>query len=144
MAAIRFRFVVLALALASSGCGGDPAASLEDDRIAAYAAYNEASTAFASKDYAGAEAKLALALQANVLNPDVYCEATAKYAVCLAAAGKYPEATAELDKLGPAAPNQGEIFAARAFIFKKQGKVAEANAAMAKARQYNRAIKEFM
>jgi thioredoxin-like negative regulator of GroEL len=106
MAAIRFRFVFLALALTSLGCGGDPAASLQDARIAANAAYNEAVTAFASKDYAGAEAKLAAALQANVLNPDVSCEATAKYAVCLAAAGKYPEAMAELDKLGPAAPGR--------------------------------------
>jgi tetratricopeptide (TPR) repeat protein len=143
MAAIRIRFVFLALALTSLGCGGDPAASLQDARIAANAAYNEAVTAFASKDYAGAEAKLAAALQANVLNPDVFCDATAKYAVCLAAAGKYPEAMAELDKLGPAAPNQAAIFAARSFILKKQGKVAEANVALAQAKRLDRMIKEF-
>jgi tetratricopeptide (TPR) repeat protein len=126
-----------------AGCGGNAGAKLEDSRKAAYAAFNAAVEAFKSGDYAAAEPKLTEALDLHVLNPDVYCEATAKRAVCWGASGKYDEALAELDQLGPAAPNQAEICAARAYIFKKQGKPAQANAAMAQARKFDRNLKEF-
>ncbi len=129
-------------ALFAAGCGA-PGSEHEDDRITAYSAYSEALTAFDAKDYATAEPKLTAALAAGVLNPDVYCQAIVRQAVCWGAAGKYAEALAELDKLGAQAPNQAEIFAARAFILGKQGKAADARMALAKARQINRTIPEF-
>jgi len=125
------------------GCGNSAGFDLEDSRRAAYAAFNDAAERFSHGDYAAAEPKLVAALVDGVLNPDVYCEATAKLAVCRGAAGKYDEALAELDKLGPAAPNQAEIYAARSFILKKQGKLAEATAALARARRFDRTVKEF-
>ena len=57
--------------------------------------------------------------------------------------GKFDEALALLTSLEQGAPNLDQVFAARAFVLKKQNKLAEANAALAKARQYNRTIKEF-
>jgi predicted Zn-dependent protease len=115
----------------------------EEARRAASVAYGEGLQAFDSGDYATAEPKLTAALDANILNPDFYCFATVRRAVCWAAAGKATEAVAELDKLGMAAPNQDEILAARSFIFKKQGNVAASRAALAKARLLNKQIKEF-
>jgi hypothetical protein len=114
-----------------------------DARAAAYAAYNEATAAFKSKDYAAAEPKLASALESRLLNPDVFCEATVLRSVCLASTGKYDEATAALDSLGPGASNIDQIFAARSYILAKQGKLAESRAALAKARQANRTVAEF-
>lgn len=133
----------LIAAVTLPGCGGDAGAKLEDTRKAAYAAFNAAVESFNAGDYAAAEPKLTEALDLNGLNGDVFCDATTKRAVCWGASGKYDAAIADLDKLGAAAPNQGEIFAARAFILKKQGKAAQANAAMAQARKFDRTIKEF-
>jgi tetratricopeptide (TPR) repeat protein len=128
--------------LVAAGCGA-PGSEYGDDRATAYATYGEALTAFDAKDYATAEPKLAAAIEPRLLNPDVYCEAVVRLAVCWGATGKYAEALAELDTLGSQAPNQAEIFAARAFILGKQGKAADARMALAKARQINRTIQEF-
>lgn len=137
----HLRLALLGSTVALIGCGtGD---DLVVDRQTAYAAYEAGLTAFAAKDYPTADGKLTTAIDAHVLNPDFYCFAVAKRAVCWAAAGKYAEASTELDNLGPAAPNQAEIFAARSFILKKQGKLAEANAALAQAKRWDRTIKEF-
>ena len=112
------------------------------DRKTAYEAYDAGLTAFAAKDFPTADAKFTIAIDAGVLNPDFYCFAVTKRALCWAVAGKYDEALAELDKLGAGASNPDEVLIARSYIYKKQGKLAEANAALAKARQYNRTIKE--
>jgi tetratricopeptide (TPR) repeat protein len=140
---IAIRITALALALPIAGCGGAPGAQLEATRRAANDALREAIVDFASKNYAAAEPKLTAALTEGGLNPDLWCEAMAKRAVCWGAAGRYDEALAELNRIGSAAPNQAEIFAARSFIFKKQGKLAEANAALAQAKRWDRTIKEF-
>jgi tetratricopeptide (TPR) repeat protein len=137
----RLRLACLGF-LVAAGCSA-PGSENEDARVSAYAANADGLKAFAAKDYATAEPALVSAVDAGVLNPDIYCQAIVRIAVCRGAAGKYDEALAELDKLGPAAPNQDEIFAARAFILAKQGKAADARTALAKARQINRAVQEF-
>ena len=57
-------------------------------------------------------------------------------------AKRIPERADDVAELGPAADNQAAIFVARSFIFKKQGKAAESRAALAKARTFERLIKE--
>jgi hypothetical protein len=128
--------------LGAVGCGST-AAEHETGRKAAYAAYNEALRAYDAKNYSAAEPQFTAAIEARGLNPDIYCSAVAKRAACWAVAGKLPEALAELEQLGPAASNMDEILALQSFIFKKQGKAAEARAAFAKARRINPRIQEF-
>lgn len=137
----RLRLACLGF-LVAAGCSA-PGSENEGARVNAYAANSEALQAFAAKDYATAEPLFAAAIEGGVINPDVYCQAVVRLAVCRGAAGQYDEALAELDKLGPAASNQDEIYAARAFILGKQGKAADARTALAKARQYNRTVQEF-
>ncbi len=137
------RSLVVVVALASClGCGGKSAANLKSLRETASEAYADGLKTFAAHDYATAEQKFSIALGGG-LDADQFCIATTKRAVCWAAAGKVDEALAELDRLGSNVSNPDEVEAARAFVFKKQGKIAQANAAMAKARRYNRTIKEF-
>jgi hypothetical protein len=137
----RLRLACLGF-LVAAGCSA-PGSENEDARVSAYAANAEAIKAFGAKDYAAAEPGFVAAIDSGVLNPDIWCQAVVRLAVCRGAAGKHDEALAELDKLGPAASNQDEIYAARAFILGKQGKAADARVALAKARQLNRAIQEF-
>ncbi len=133
-------FAVLTLA-SSCGCGGS--SELAHTRETAHAAVQEGQAAFASRDFATTAAKLAPAVASGMLNVDVYCQATVELAIAYAADGKYDEALAALDKLTAEAPNQAEIFAARSFVFKKQGKSREAAAALQQARKLNPRIKEY-
>jgi tetratricopeptide (TPR) repeat protein len=114
-----------------------------DARRAAYIAYDEGLTAFAARNFAAAEPKFTAAIDAGLLNPDSYCQAVAKRALCWAVANKFDEALADLDKLGPAAANEVDVLVARSFILKKQGKTAESRAALAKAKKINPAVQEF-
>lgn len=124
------------------GCGA-PGEQMAEARISAYQSYDEAEKAFLARDYATAEPKYAAALSGGGLNADLYSDALVKHALCLAVGGKTSEASAALDKLEPEAINLDQIYVARSFIFKKQGKAAESRAALAKARQYNRTVQEF-
>jgi tetratricopeptide (TPR) repeat protein len=130
------------LILAAIGCSS-PGSQHEDLRRSAYTVYSEALDAFKAKNYSAAEPKLTATIDGGGLNPDIYCNAVAKRALCWASAGKYNEALADLDKLGPAASNLDEVYAVRSYILRKQGKAAESRAALAKARRYNPSTQEF-
>jgi tetratricopeptide (TPR) repeat protein len=136
------RIVFAFLATSALGCSA-PGEEHEDLRRTAYANYGEGLHAFESNDRATALTKLTAALEGGGLNPDVACDARVKRAVCLAGAGKYDEALADLEKNGPGASNPEAVEGARSYIYRKQGKAAEAQAALAKARRYNPRIQEF-
>jgi outer membrane protein assembly factor BamD (BamD/ComL family) len=130
------------LVLAAMGCSS---ANEEhaDDRRSAYAHYNEAVAAFASKDFATAEANLTSAIDAHGLNPSAYSDAMAKRAYCHAKAGKFAEANADLEKLGPSPENLDQVLVVRSYILRKQGKAAESRTSLAKAKRLNPAVREF-
>ena len=130
------------LMLAAVGCSsaGEEHA---DDRRSAYAQYNEALAAFASKDYTTAEAKLTAAIDAHGLNPSAYSDAIVKRVFCRAKAGNFDEANADLEKLGPSPENLDQVLAVRTYILRKQGKVAESRTTFAKAKRLNPTVQEF-
>jgi Tfp pilus assembly protein PilF len=138
------RFVVLGAVccVALAGCGRQ-SKQVASRREQASALAGEGLTAFQNRDFATAIAKLSDPVDHGGLNVDAYCSAAVKLAVAYGHEGKYPEAEALLLKLEQGAPNLDEIYAARAFLLAKQGKAGESRAALAKARQYNRTIKEF-
>ena len=146
MLPVRNSFALLVrtslVASLSLGCSS-PADKLEDVRRSAQAEYDAAETDFSGRNYAAAGPKFDAALTLGGLNPDLYCEATVKRAVCWAATGKTAEAISELDRLEPGAPNLDQIYAAKSYALAKQGKAAESRAALAKARQANRTVQEF-
>lgn len=133
---------MLLLVAMIAGCSY-PGESQEDARRAAAEAYNVGLTAFNSKDFTAAEPALTQAMDVGGLNPDLLVDATIKRAVCWAATNKPGEALAELDKMETWGVSPDELNAARSYVLAKQGKVAESRAALAKARQFNRAVQEF-
>ena len=136
------RDAVLLIAALAAGCNS-PADKLEDSRRTGQQLCNEGLASFAQKDFTTAEQKLTQAITQATLNPDTYSDVAVKRAVCLGAIGKADDAIAELQKLEAGAPNLDQIYAARSYVLAKQGKVAESRAALAKAKQFNRAVQEF-
>jgi Tfp pilus assembly protein PilF len=132
-----FLFIIVA-----AGCSY-PGEKQEDARRIAAEAYDKAQKAFTSKDYAAAETSLTEAINAGGLNPDLLVDATVKRAVCWGATGKPVEAIESLQQIESWGEQQDLVFAARAYVLAKQGKLAESRAALAKARQYNRMVHEF-
>lgn len=137
----RREAMLLCMGLAA-GCSY-PGEKQEDIRRAAANAYNTGLAAFASKDYATAEASLSQAIDAGGLNPDLFADASIKRAVCWAATGKQAEALESLQKIEPWGENQDAVYAARSYILAKQGKAAESRAALARARRLNPRVQEF-
>jgi Tfp pilus assembly protein PilF len=129
--------------LAIVGCGSSPSKKLEDVRRSANQAFAEGLAAFEARDFPTAEQQFSVALSGGGLDADRYCIATVKVALCKALTGNFDEATAALDGLGAGASNPDDVEIARSYIYKKQGKAAESRAALAKARKFNRAAKEF-
>ena len=127
---------------AAVGCS-DPGSEHEDARRSASDAYSQALTAFNAKDRVAAEQHFTAALDTGGLNPDSYVDALVKRAVCRSAAGRHDEALADLEKLSDGGGAEDQVLAARSYLLAKQGKAAEARAALAKARQYNRTVQEF-
>jgi tetratricopeptide (TPR) repeat protein len=125
-----------------TGCGGHT--EVVNTRENAYAAVVQADQAFQSRDYATAAERYDVAVNGGGVNPDVYASSSVKLAISHAMLKKFDDAIAVLDKIEQeGAPNLAEIYAARSFILKKQGKAAESRAALAKARRYNPRIQEF-
>jgi hypothetical protein len=116
---------------------------LATTREEASAALERGFKAFEQANYSAAAPDLELGVKSGGLSPDAYCSAAVKLAVCYAADGKFDEANTLLDQLERGAPNMDEVYAARSYVLKKQGKAVESRAALAKARQRNRAIQEF-
>ncbi|HMO85405.1 MAG TPA: hypothetical protein PKC18_10850 [Lacipirellulaceae bacterium] len=114
-----------------------------DARRAALEAYDAGLAAFNSGDFSSAELKFTEAIELRGLGPDAYCDAAIRRAACWAAAGKYDEALAELQTQEESGGPPDQIDVARSFVYRKQGKTGEAQAALARARRFNRLIKEF-
>jgi tetratricopeptide (TPR) repeat protein len=124
-----------------AGCGEG---EVVETRENAYAAVAQGDQAFQSRDYATAAEHFKAALDVGGLNPDIYAATSVRLAISSAALKKLDEAIGMLDKLEQeGAPNLAEIYVARSFVLKKQGKAAESRAALAKARRYNPRIQEF-
>ena len=132
---------LLIVALLSSGCG-DPEKHA-DARRTSYEAYEKGLVAFSARDYGTASGLLSAAVGTGFLNADAYSNAATRLAVSYAAEKRFDEALALLNELDKGAPNFDEVYAARSYVLAKQGKVAESRAALAKARQFNRAVQEF-
>ena len=137
--ALRF---LLALIISAAGCGNSPELP-EQVRVGAQQSLKEGLAAFESRDYATALAKLDEAIASGGVYSGSIVDARVKRAVALAATGDAAAANSELDELEQNAPDLDLIYAARSYILAKQGKAAEARAALAQARRYNRTVQEF-
>lgn len=134
--------IAVACCVPLAGCGR-ASKRVAHRRAEASQLADEGLAAFDNRDYATAIVKLSDPVDHGGLHGDVYCGVAVKLAVSYAHQGSYPEAEALLAKLEQGAPNLDQIYAARAFLLLKQGKAGDSRAALAKARQYNRSIKEF-
>ncbi|MBL9166062.1 MAG: hypothetical protein JNL18_25300 [Planctomycetaceae bacterium] len=123
------------------GCGKSD--EFAEARRTSSKSYEEGAAAFSSRDFPKAIESLSGAIQSGGLNADLYSSAAVQLAVAYAATRRFEEANLLLSELEAGAPNRDEVFAARSYVLAKQGKLAESRTALAKARQYNRAVQEF-
>lgn len=130
------------LLAAAVGCSGS-ADSRSETRRDAHAAFAAGEQALAAGDYAQAFSELSSAVEAGGLNPDAFAAAELQIALALGGLDRYAEAYEKLDRLEAGAPNVDEVHAARSAILTREGKTAEAQAELAKARQINRAVRTF-
>jgi tetratricopeptide (TPR) repeat protein len=143
MASVTFSArLLIAVIIVAVGCNSSDS-QIVDQRNIAYSALSDGEAAFASKDYGKAAESLKQATGTGVLNPDLHSEASVKLAVSLGATEQFGPAIELLSQLEQSAPNLDQIYAARSYVLAKQGKAAEARAALAKARQFNRSVQEF-
>lgn len=133
------RMAIVCLLAAAIGCSSQ-AEKMADVRQSAQQFFDEAETAFATKNYAAAEPKYSQAITQGGLGPDAYDAAAVKRAICWGALNRADEAIAELARLEPGASNLDAILAARSYVLNKQGKAVEARTALAQAKRLNPAV----
>lgn len=106
--------VISAVWAASCASQADPTSirSAEDH-------FRQGSQAFAAGDRAAALEHFDQAL-AGSLQPDMAAEALIKRAYCLADAGRFDEALADLDEAEQGAPRPSEVEAARKYVRTRQ------------------------
>lgn len=124
------------------GCGSSSDEIVEARRTA-IEAYETGSAALEKGDFRAALDAFNEALSTKGLNADLLGEAQVKKSVCLAAIGKVKEAHLLLDVLERMAPNLGDVYAARSFVFVQENKLAEAKAAWSKARRIDPLVRKF-
>jgi tetratricopeptide (TPR) repeat protein len=120
------------------GCGTDESVDQRQQGSQAFVAGNEA---FAQRKFTEAVEALTKAIESGALPVDSYCEAMVKRTIAYAQLGQFEQALADLDKLAQGTPDMASVHAARSFIFRKQGKAAEADREFALARRYNPDVK---
>ncbi len=126
---------VLALclaALAIAGCS-QPTPPHADS----LARYEEGNAKLEAKDLAAARSAFAEAVALGGLRADLYAKAELRLAYCEACLGNLEAAQLLLETLEQGAPDLGDVYAMRAFVLRKSGDTAGADAAWAKARQWN-------
>lgn len=139
---IRLRvFSLAALCLSGillTGCGGgrpaDPEA-LADAQLS----YDQALNEIESGNHAAALELLVTALApGGGLPPDLYTDALIQRAVCYAREERFEDALADLSLAEQGVADLSTVHVARAFVYRKQGKSAEATAEMSAAKKINR------
>lgn len=139
----QVRTVLWAFFLATliSGCGG-PEAIDADTMASAQLSYDKAIENVQAKDYEAAAKAFERALTPGAgLSPDLYTGARLERAKCYARLGRFEEAHVDLDVAAEGSVNLAVVHAARSFVFKQEGKDAEASKEMAAAKKIDRRVK---
>ena len=140
---LKVRAVLAALVLATliSGCGGSKpidAATM----ASAQKSYDKAMEDVASEDYEAAAAAFESALTPGAgLSPDLYTGARIERAKCYARLKRFDEAHADLEVASEGSVNLAVVHATRSFVFKQEGKEAEASKEMSAAKKIDRRVK---
>ena len=132
--------IVLMLTVWLCGCSSQVA---PDKRANAETAYGEAIEALEQHDYGLAKTRLTEALEAGGLRADQLIDAYIQRAVCLARLGEFEAAHADLDAAAQGPADMDVVYAARSFVFAKEGRASEAAAKLNQARAINPQIKPF-
>lgn len=135
---LRLLSTCLTVATLLAGCSGD--AHLKD-RLQSSKSFAAGTEAFAKSQFEAAAEALTTAIDSGGLPVDSYCEALEKRAISYAQLKQFDLALADAKRLEQGAPDMAMTHAVRAFVFKKQGKLTEAEREMAIARCHNPQIK---
>ena len=136
------RAVVLVLTVCLCGCSSQEA-DLAGQRQDTQASYDAAIEALEKHDYGLAETRLTEAIEGGGLRIDQLVDAYIQRAVCYARLGKFEAAHADLDQIEGGAPDLDVVYAARSFVFQKEGRTSEAAAKLNQARRLNPRVQTF-
>ena len=132
--------VIYALAAAMTGCGNE----ISPGEIrSSESAYDNGNKAFAAGDFQRAKDEYTAAIDGGGLYVDLYVEARVKRAVALAALGECGAAHEDLDAVLEGAADLASVYAARSFVFEKEGDTANAKQAFQQARRINPQVEKF-
>lgn len=132
--------IVVSLLLLS-GCGSSKTIAPES-AASAQAAYDEALSKIEAEDYESAVASLDSALTpGGGLPADIYTTARIERAKCLARLERFEEAHLDVEVASQGTVSEAVVRAVRAFVYKCEGKDAEAGKEMAAAKKIDRRIK---
>jgi len=136
--------LVLFLAMAICvGCGGGTSSGLVDRRQQAQQYFDQGQEDFDNGDFQSAREHFDQAITGGGLHPDIYTEAHIMRAVCAAHESDFAAAHEDLDKMEQGAPDPDRIFAARSFVFAKEGKMNESRNLWNQARRINPRVRQF-
>ena len=134
--------MLCALLFAFGGAGCSNAVSEKQVR-AVEDLYQDGDAAFEQGSWAEAEENYTAALSARGLHPDLYVDVLIKRAVSRAHLSDFARAHEDLALASEGAVSVERIHAARAFVYESEGKIAEADAEMAQAREIDPSVEPF-
>ena len=130
--------LILPLGLCLCSCSSN---AIDPDAVRdAQGAYDEALEALEAHDYGLARRRLDTAIEGAGLRPDQYVDAYFQRTICLAQLGEFDAAEKDLEFLAQGAPEMERVHVARSFVLRKQGRQAEADAEMSRARAINATV----
>ncbi|XZE54152.1 hypothetical protein SH139x_000101 [Planctomycetaceae bacterium SH139] len=131
--AILLTLTCLAASVSLGGCSGGKVDGVEI--ASAQEAYDAGLAAFQAERYAEAKEKFDQALTGGGLDADHFVSATLKRAICLADAGDFAAAEADLREAEQGATDMAQVHVTRGFIKAKQGDEAGASAEFREAKK---------
>ena len=134
---LDFSALVLMLMLIS-GCGSSVS---PDDNRSSQVAFDEALSLIESGSYSQALPLLDKSIASGGLSADYFATALLLRSRCYSDAGETEKAQADLDHAEQGAPSPSQFLLAKAALFAKQGKKAEADAAFKAAKKGDPTIK---
>lgn len=133
-------FAAALMCLVFAGCRSEMAG---EERASAYQSLDAGRKALLNKNYQESADKLAEATKSGGLDADSYADARIQLAVALGHLKRFVEAHEILKNLEQAPVDQARVHAARAAVYKAEGRGPLAAAELAKARQKNPDVELF-
>ena len=128
------------IAAFTTGCSNSTSLDVVESRQNTQENFDLAIQKLANGEHAAAKELLDSAISSGNLYIDYLTNAYINRAICSAVAGDFAAAHADLDLIEQGPVDLDKLWAARSFVYEKEGKASQAKAAWTKARKHNRGV----